>query len=473
MIKKGASTKFTGFFIIGIVISLTLFLNFNNAVNMTSQQYVTPTGTTTAIVTTCQPIPIIGTNPLCPYSHISSNSPSPSSDCLNGGNSLNGVCPSSVVALQPVCSASEISQGYIISGTQCIPPLPVCTQQQISDGYVVKGNVCTPPPAEPITITPVALLYDNTGKSQVLTGNTLSYGLFSFIAPKSQNINVDHGKITFAIQLNGKPNTVYQANGTLKVYLDGASLHPLGVHWAINQATDSNGFAEANISLPTGATNLYTFDIFQHASQITLPINMINFTTSDIVIQNVNSGQSFSNKVEQNMLSVELDYSATLSIVSNASGQSTRAYPADDTFTLSSSGKTATFYSQGLVRGTGLRGGAVTETQVTYQPLATGSAQIFVINADGSITPIGFIPSVVGTAGHWVRDAGGDTTGCNESGNSCGMSGSQTISGIPRDSNIQIIISGGASPTTKSYHTPTTPQAYSYSCDNISCGFSP
>lgn len=454
-----------------------------NAVTATGQNITSPTitisspitvlsnKTVTITTTTTQPITVTPQNGgTVTLSSGALPSTLDLTNCQNGGIPLNGVCPTIVTNITPVCSQSQLSSGYIINGTQCSAPPPICTPSQTLQGYTAKGNVCSPPPTDPVTISPVALLYDNSGNSQTIQGNPLPYNLLSFIAPHNQNVNVDHGKITLSLKFAGKPNISYQVNGTLQVYINGVSLHPQGIAFAVNQVTDSNGNAIANMQLPSGISSMYTLDIAARASQLNLPINTVNFTINNIQIQNLNNKMTFSSAKEQTILSTILDYNPNMIIIQNAQGQPIRTYPTDDTFSIISASRSYTIY----VPNCGPRGGCSPfTTYVTSAAPAIGSAYVYSEDCANKVEC--FIGSVAGfgsgTSGGGIGSAG-NPSGCTAYCTVATGGGTETINGISRNDDIRILVNS-PNQFTRTLHTdPTQQHDYKLICNDQGCTFS-
>lgn len=304
---------------------------------------VTLTSTVPVNITSTTTQPVVITPQTGSSLTVSTNSSSTSSTlslvatCPNNGIAVNGTCPTSTTVISPVCTASQLGNGYTVQGNTCVAPPPICSTSQITNGYTVNGNICSPPPAENVSITPIALITDNTGVTQQIPTDAIQFKLESFITSHTQNLNIDHGQITLSLKFKGKPNTFYQNNGTLFVNINSNSLHPNGVQWVVNGITDNNGEVLANIQTPSGIVNKYTLDVAQNANMISQPTNFINFTIDNVKIQNSKNGKSFHASGKQNAVSIQLDYDSAGIIKKNAVGNNIRGYPDDDIFKLVSS----------------------------------------------------------------------------------------------------------------------------------------
>lgn len=432
----------------GLVLSVVSFFLLFIYENATSPQSViaqtisTPTGTQTNIVTSCQSFPNIPGNNLCSISNNVKTNTIPIIDpnCGNGGVAINNVCPTSVVALP----AKPVTQN----------PVPVI------------------PTSDPIQVIPVVSIIDDSGNINTLQTDAWSLNLNSFLGKNkldfiatSNNVLIDKGQIKLQIQLKGRANSTLIANGTLWAYVNGVPVNPLGVKFGVGGMTNQPGSFFANISTPSGVAQGYTFDIATNLALLNKPVNILSFNMSNIQIQN-EKGQKFSSVQQKQFFNIEIDNIPNMIIQKNAQGQSVRIYPSDDTFTLSSAGTVSTYYSQPSPR-CGCGQYAIT---VTATPLETGSADVYLMQNGTIKSKIGHLDSVLGTGASFSHIA---TYGCNELNNACASNPSSVISNIPRDSDISIVITGGASPGTKSYHTPVTQQSYSFSCTDKSCVFSP
>jgi hypothetical protein len=410
--------------IVGTII--LLILNVNAPVAVSQQTY----NGVPVIVKTCTPIPDTPLNPFastCLASTIQDTNPA-GTGCPNNGIPIDGVCPDSATSL-PSNTTVPSNPTSVSGGTQ-----------------------------ETIKLIPSVSLVDNLGNIIPLQTNTFNLNSFlgsqklSFISQGQANNPIDHGKILFAIIIQtSTPNEQIVANGTIWVSINSNQLHPQGLKWAINGLTDSSNRITANIQTPIGIIQKYTLDVASNAQIINLPANQLNFSISNVNVQNA-FGSSYKKVPTQTIFTTTLNYDP-YRIIHSANGTNVIVLPSDDTFTLSANPTTVITHPPPIVCPAGYSAYACEKSQylqpktvsITYPSVKAGSVSIFLESSSGE--------KLLGSS------------------IDIGTSGSKTISQIPRDSDIKIVIAGGQFPLTQLYHTPFSQISLSYACTYTGCKF--
>ena len=410
--------------IIGILV--ILILNLNQPVIVSQETF----NGQPVIVKSCTPIPNLPLNPFA-NTCLSSTNPSQTQDqtgCGNNGIPINNICPDSVINLP---SNTTISNN----------PTTVQPNQR-----------------ETIKIIPSVSLIDNSGNTIALQSNPFTLKSFlgnqlSFVSTGSANTPIDHGKVLLSLVIQSStPNEKILSNGTLFVTINGIQLHQQGLQWATNQMTDINNKVTVNIQTPLGIVQQYALDVAANSQLINQASNILNFTVSNVNIQN-GMGQSYKIVPPQVIYSTTLSYDAN-KVIQSSNGVNIITYPSDDTFTISANSRTVTTTAPPPSCPAGYSAYACGKNvilapktvSVTYPSVSAGSATIYLESNTGE------------------KLIGGTS--------SIGTSGRQTISNIPRDSDIRIVITGGYAPQSQTLHTPVTLKTYAFACTDSGCTLS-
>lgn len=410
------------------IVAVVLIVNLNDAVTVQQQTTFVNGINQTNIIKTCAPNPVI-INGVC---QLSTNQGKPNTNvCANGGIPTqigsNGtyVCPASVVQLPANTTIQQCATGFTLSGTTCIANTPL------------------PSNYESVQLKPNVVFVDNNGVQTSAQVLARTYQLGSLVSPQGTSTPLDHGNILLAIMIKATPNEKIIANGTLFVSINGMQLHSQGLPWAINNFTDSTGLVSALIQSQTNVLSNYNLIIGNNLNSLQQPSNNVTFSISNLSIQN-QKGQSFKVATAQSLYSVLLDYDANKVITQNADGSYSRVYPADGTFTIASNGRTIQYVTHPTSYKCGC---GDTVVYSTTPGVTAGIANVYLEGESAGFEKL------IGS------------TGSITSGNS------QTISNIPRNSDIRIVITGGYSTMDKIIHTGITQESHSFTCDTSSCSF--
>lgn len=397
----------------------------------------TPTGTSTVYTKSCTSVPDISGNSLC----------------LGSNNVQNPTTTTTPAALSPVCSSS---------GTTCTS-VPVAT--------IPKTNTTTIPVVSTVPVVqiiPIVTITDNFGKvtSPVISG--VNFGLSalsSFIAVHGTNTPIDHGTISIQLSLKSIPGDNLTTSGIFWVSINGTQLHPQGIPFAVSGITDSSGNLPINLQLPTGFTKTYVLTVNDRASMLVSPVNILNFTISNVSIKNA-KGQSYLDTKQTLLYSVQLDSDPNKVIQAvGSTGQYVQVLPSDDTFSIVSASRSYTQYVPCL----NPKCGGGTYQYVTTQPPSIGSAYVYQENCSAGTECL--IASVAGFSSGTAGSGNGGPNGCNIYCSVATGGGTQSIGTIPRDVDIRIQVNSPNS-FSKTLHTDLANHQYQWYCNDQGCTFS-
>lgn len=444
---------------VGAFIGL-IAINAIAPINQTAQTYTNVDGTTTTnIVKTCQSTPAIPGNNLCLISNNVQNNATikTNSTCSNGGVSSNGECPLSVTPVSTTCPNGEIPNPSNLSA--CIAVITTTPQ----------NNVTSPPIQTTIQIVPVVHIIDN---NNIVTSPNLSginFGLApisSFIGLHGSNTPIDHGMIQMQLFVKSIPNDNVTVNGIMWVSVNSNQLHPAGIQFAAHGITDTSGNFPINLQLPSGVSPVYNLTISNYASVINQPTNILNFSVSNVVIKNGHN-QLYTVNSQPTLYSTQIDYDPNEVIQqSSTTGGYVVILPSDDTFSIVSASRSYSIYYQNCSP----RGGCSPYTSyITTAPPGIGSASVYQEKCSSGTECL--ISSVAGftsgTSGGGLGSAG-VPTGCTSSCTTSSGGGTHTISSIPRDADIRILVNS-PNPYTVTLHTGLTQHNYQWACTDQGC----
>lgn len=385
---------------------------------------------------------------------LSQLSSAPTQVCPNNGTPLNGVCPTLI---------SQVSANATKPTQPTVPVAPVI-QQTVSVQPVVSvvddNNLVTT-----LSSGSSFSLQSSSPVSQLNHALSLisNFKGLSLIGLPGSNTPVDQGFFLISLNVQSSIPDFLTGNGLFWVELNGQELFPSGLQFSAFGQTLSNGTLYTTISLPSGASQKYTFSVPNEKSSLVAGTNTIAVSVSNVILKN-SAGVTFQtlNKTQIFSTQVNVDNSDYY-ITKNAQGSYVLALPSDDIFNLSASANTYTYSTPETCQ----RGPCYTYTsQITFSAPNAGTATVYQVNADGSKTNLGTVSEPGQSSfGSYSCNPNYYSYGSPTCNPPLGGAGTGTVKNIPEGANIQVVITGGVGPTTLNFQTPTTSShTYTYSC---------